>query len=75
MNENQTERLVVAFEKLATVAQAFYDKLYPTRERKDAIVTHIKTEEELLRESQGDTGEPLEEWLGPREKELAKDRS
>jgi hypothetical protein len=82
MNENQMERLVIAFENIATsleglhnVAQAEFSKKYAVKVWKEAKIGHIKTEEELLRESQGDTGEPLEEWLGPREKELAKDRS
>jgi hypothetical protein len=78
------ERAVRALEDMAEaltsavkLGQAWFDKLYPIKPAREAIVTHVKTEEERLRESQGNTGESIDEWaeldepeLGPREKAL-----
>lgn len=85
--EELREREVVAFEGIGAaliticaamvmrneIEQAWFDKKYPVRgEVRDAEVTHLKTEEERLREEQGDTGETDEEWIGSREAGLIK---
>ena len=89
MTEEQEERYVAAQEKMAenfeyiagaleaiaTIQEATFAKVYPEKVAPaEATITHVKTEEERLRESQGSTGEPLGDWvnlptetLGPRE--------
>jgi hypothetical protein len=58
------------------MAAEFAKKYPPKRQPAEATVSHVKTEEELLRESQGQTGEKdLRQWstldddetTGPRE--------
>ncbi len=82
MTPEQDERLVRAFETLsgsvtsiAKTLELDYQRKYPPkREPKDVDVTYLKSEEEQLRESQGDTGEgKTEDWLslGPRERAFA----
>ncbi len=90
MTPEQEERLVAAFERfaeafdfmagsietLAKIADMDFRKRYPTKKRDvKATITHVKTEEELLKESQGQSNENLEDWTtlkeeepGPREK-------
>jgi hypothetical protein len=78
MNENQAERLVNAFEKIAEAltrratldADRFAIEHPPRREPKDVTITKPKDDEDRLREDQGSTDEPLDEWTGRREKEL-----
>ncbi len=84
MTPEQEERLVVAFESFAETfdfmagvldgisktLEKHHRKTFPKRKQApDATITHILTEEERLRESQGESDEPIEEWtqLGPRE--------
>ncbi len=86
MTPEQDERLVRSFEsiaeafdfmagsveKISETLQRNHEKTFPEKiPPKPATITHVKTEEELLREAQGGTGEPIDEWqlLGPREKE------
>jgi hypothetical protein len=77
-NENQAERLVNAFEKIAEAltrratldADRFAIEHPPRREPKDVTITKPKDDEDRLREDQGSTDEPLDEWTGRREKEL-----
>ena len=86
---SQEERAVRAFEDIAEaltswvkLCQQRFEKEYPVKEPREAVVTHVKSEEERLRESQGATGEPIEQWgelndddLGPRERELLKKKA
>ncbi len=91
MTPEQEERFVAAFEtiaesisyiagtveSIAAIAAQDLEKRYPPkRTPAEATVTRLKTEEELLRENQGATGEEkLEDWAtlgddpttGPRE--------
>jgi hypothetical protein len=60
--------IALALTRLATIAEAFYEKLYPTREYRDATVTHRPSEEEALREAQGQSDESDSEWIGQRER-------
>lgn len=63
MNENQAERLVVAFESLADTLSKWYKSAYPEREPKETVISRVKTDEDKLKEEQGDTGEEsLDEW-------------
>lgn len=74
MNENQFERLVVAFESLADTMSKWYKSAYPEREPRETVVTRVKTDEDILKEEQGDTGEEsLDEWthLGRHEASFA----
>jgi hypothetical protein len=71
------ERAVVALESIAEaltswckLEQQRFEKEYPVKQAREAIVTHVQTEEERLRQEQGDTGESLEEWVGPREQAI-----
>lgn len=68
------EEIAGAFTVLAKLASQWYDKLYPVKVPRDATVTKIPNDDDLLRESLGGDGsETLEEWsdLGPRERSLA----
>jgi hypothetical protein len=50
-----------------------YEQKYPAKKAvTDATVTHLQTEDEALRESQGASDESNQEWaeLGPREVEF-----
>jgi hypothetical protein len=72
------ERLIAAFEAmgyaLTTLAAIETRRLEMEQPRhgeaKDAKVTKLKTEEELLREAQGESEEDLETWVGLREQEF-----
>jgi hypothetical protein len=76
MTSEQEERLVSAFESIASTFTRWYDRQFPnitvrTEEEKLATFTKIPSEEDRLRESLGDTGEATtEEWIGLREKEF-----
>ncbi len=84
MTLEQEERLVAAFESIGEsfdfiagtletmshTLQAHHEKTFPTRKPPvDATISHILTEEERLREDQGASDEPIDQWtrLGPRE--------
>lgn len=83
MTPTEQERIVVALEQIGAAlhrladvqAQEFRLKYPPIQAPKPATITRVKTEEELLREEQGQTGEDLEAWMtlndsiGPRERE------
>lgn len=82
---NHEERAVVALEVIGDaltqwvkLEQAKFDKLYPVKVPRDATVTTVKSEEGKLKESLGDTGESLDDWLGdvvgPREAEVIKNK-
>jgi hypothetical protein len=63
MNENQFERLVLAFERIAAVSEKWYNATHPERELKEVKITRVKTDEDRLKEEQGDTGEEsLQDW-------------
>jgi len=76
MNEQTEERLTVAFERiadslerLATLSENRYQHEFPTRKvPQDVTLTRVPTEEDRIREDQGASDEPLEEWIGIREK-------
>lgn len=78
MTYEQDERLVVAFEQIAQALQGLHDtgqkefaKRFPERkEPREAVVTRIPTAEDLIREDQGASDEPIEEWIGLREQEF-----
>ena len=83
MTEEQEERYVKALEfavgALASIArtmEADYDRRYPPPKKPtEPTITHIKTDDELLREELGETGEKTtEDWIdigiGPREREF-----
>jgi hypothetical protein len=76
------ERQVRAFEQIAEylgsianaldwraeIEQERFDKQYPTKgEIADATITHLQSDEERLRASQGYSDESDEEWTGRRE--------
>ena len=71
MTEDQFERLVVSFESIAkslgeigVIGQRIYDHKYPERGApREAVLTRIKSEEDLIKERQGATGESVAEWL------------
>ena len=79
MTIDQEERLIEQFRLIAgalssiakTMELEYSRKYPPKKEPRDVDITYVKTEEEALREEQGDTGEAtLSEWttIGPREK-------
>ena len=86
MTEEQEERLTLAFEQIAanlgSIARTMevrFQKDYPLKKPvRDADITYIPTEEERLREEQGQTGErTTEDWtsLGPRERKFVEGRN
>jgi len=86
MTEDLEIRLVVAFEQIAEALTGIHEtnerqfaKQWPEpRERREAVVTRVPTEEDLIREKHGSSEESLEQWLippdediiGPREREF-----
>jgi hypothetical protein len=77
MTELQEERLVAAFESIAAAFRGLHDtqerqfaKQWPERkERREAVSSRVPTEEDLIREEHGSSDEPIEEWIGLRERE------
>lgn len=73
MTEDQNERLVLAYEKLAEAlvtlndtGKRFYNSVFPEQHGpREAIVSHVPSEEDRLLEDQGATDRrPIREWLG-----------
>ena len=72
MDEELFARLVVSFEKIAdalgdlcVIQKRRYDRDYPERkEPRDALVSRVKTDEDLAKERQGSSTEPIKEWFG-----------
>ncbi len=65
MTEDQEERLTAAMESIAHSLARWVEAAYPERkEVREAIVTHIPTEEDKAREKHGgaDAGAPIEQW-------------
>lgn len=71
------ERFVLSFEKIAAALEGMdetyrrhLDKLYPERrEVREALITRVPNEEDRLREAQGSSGQPLDQWLSEVEDE------
>ena len=86
MTKDQEERLVVSWEGIAreigefnaTLKQAIGKQWPEPRERRDAVISKLPTEEDKLKVQTGNTSGPIEDWLsefddeqgevGPREK-------
>lgn len=72
------ERLVFAFERIATALEGINDtkqrqfaKQWPERkEVHEAVYSRVPSEEDLIREGQGASDGSLEEWLTPPEDEF-----
>ena len=75
------ERLVVAFEGIAealkgmdeTQRQQFQKQWPDPKERRDAIISRVPNEEDLIHEAHGQSDEPIEEWIGLREQEYLRE--
>lgn len=82
MTEEQEERFVLAFEQIAEalegiheIKQKQFDKQWPERQKtREAVYSRLPTEEDLIREKQGTSGESLKEWLTFSEDELIGER-
>jgi hypothetical protein len=75
MNEEQFERLVSAFESIAKSLSRWSEVSFPEKKTPEPMtITRVPTEEDKAREAQGDTDEPIEEWIdigiGPREQRI-----
>jgi len=65
------DRFALSFEKIAAAMEGLnetyrrhYERLYPERTQvREAVVTHVPTEEDKIREAQGASDQPLEDWL------------
>jgi len=71
------ERIAVAFESIAKTLELDFQRRYPVPKRsRDAIVTHIETDEERLQADQtgNDAEETLERWTEIGEREALFDR-
>jgi hypothetical protein len=72
------ERAVQALESIAEALTLYakiegqrYEREYPSKpDARDATITRVQSADDRLRESQGVTGEPEEEWFGLREQEV-----
>lgn len=72
MDERVMERILRTFEKIAgaledlsVIQHRRYIRDYPERkEPRDLVLTHVKTEEDIVKERQGNSDEPLDQWLG-----------
>jgi hypothetical protein len=79
MTDEQVDRLVEAFERMAGAAEGIYEtqrreheKRWPAAgERREAIVTRVPSEEDRIREEQGAGGGSLKDWLGLEDEEFA----
>jgi hypothetical protein len=84
MTPEQDERIIIAVEKLseafdfiagsletiAKTAEKNYAKQYPAKQRNvKATVTRVKSDEDKLKEEQGQSDENLREWTTLEEKE------
>lgn len=77
MTEDQIERLVQSFERIAermedicVIGKRWCDHEYPERrEPREAVVSRIKTEEDLNRERQGAGDGSISNWFGGYEEE------
>ena len=86
MTKEQEERLVVSWEGIAreigefnaTLKQAIAKQWPEPRERRDAVISKLPTEEDKIKVQTGNTSGPIEDWLsefdpeeevGPRERE------
>ena len=83
MAEDFEERLVAAFEQMATALTGIHDtqekqfaKQWPERkEVHEAVYSRVPTEEDLIREEHGASDESLEDWLTvPKEEEYIGER-
>ena len=72
MNEDQQERLIVSFEKAASALEGIHEQLkhagtryWPEpKPQREPVVSRVPTEEDLIRERQGDTRKvSIEKWL------------
>ncbi len=66
------ERIILAFEKIASALEGLHNEVSKAGKRywpepgqqKEAILSHVPTEEDRIRERQGiDDGKPIDEWL------------
>ena len=81
MSPEHEERVTVALELLGASMSRLYDVMQarlnhdypPAKEPRDATITHLQTSEERLRASQGQSEEPIEEWIGLREERFVRD--
>jgi hypothetical protein len=72
MTKDQDERIVAAWEALANrlgewneIAKTAIAKQWPEpRERRDAVISKLPTEEDKLKAQTGNTSGPIEDWLG-----------
>lgn len=64
MTEQQAERFVNAFEKIAAIAEAWYKSAYPPPiEPREAVKTYAKSPTSDLEKDLGNTGEAtIEDW-------------
>jgi hypothetical protein len=81
MTEDQqnafVERFVLSWEKLAAALEGLnetyrrqFEKHHPERpQRREAVVSRVQTEEDRLREAQGASTQPLNDWLSEVEDE------
>ena len=71
------ERFVLSFEKIGAALEGLnetyrrhYERSYPERrEVREAVVTRVQTEEDRIREAQGSSSKPLDQWLSDVEDE------
>lgn len=77
MDEELFLRLVQSFESIAetlgdlcVIQKRRFDREYPDHKSpREAVVTRIKTEEDIAKENQGISDKPISEWLGGYEDE------
>jgi hypothetical protein len=63
------ESIAESFRTIAEIERLKFDTLFPHKgPPTDATISYVKTDEDDLRESQGQSQESLEDWIGPFEK-------
>ena len=83
MTKDQEERLVVSWEGIAreigefnaTLKQAIGKQWPEPRERRDAVISKLPTEEDKLKKETGNTDGPVAEWLSEFDDEQGGSRS
>ena len=72
MDSVVAERLAASFDKIAVALEGLHEEARKAGKRywpepgqqKEAIISHVPTEEDRIRERQGiDEGKPIDEWL------------
>lgn len=68
------ERIAISLEGINETHRQQFQRQYPEkREVREAILSRVPSEEDRLREEQGASSQPIDEWLGELDEETKQD--